>query len=125
MARTAHFALHHARVDVESTRLLFHPVGQCWIGVLLPKRWAKRAVTRNTIRRQIYETARNSELMYRPDGAYVVRLRHGFSRQQFTSATSEALKQAIRQELLQLYAHCLRSLTLQRHHGVSAPAHVG
>lgn len=125
MARTAHFALHHAQVDVEPARLLFHPVGQCWMGVLLPKRWAKRAVTRNTIRRQIYETARHSELMSRPDGAYVVRLRHGFSRQQFTSATSEPLKHAIRQELLQLYARCFRSVAFQSPHGVSAPAHAG
>ena len=36
--------------------------------------------------------------------AHVVRLRSGFDRQQFVSATSEVLKAAVRQELQQLFA---------------------
>ena len=69
--------------------------------MLLPKRWAKRAVTRNTLRRQIYATASLLQDQL-PRQAVVVRLRAGFSRSVFTSATSTALKQAARSELLHL-----------------------
>jgi ribonuclease P protein component len=77
------------------------PVADAWLGVLLPKRWARRAVTRNAIRRQIYEVARHRSAPL-PQAAWVVRLRSEFSRKQFVSATSEALKQAVRAELEQL-----------------------
>lgn len=98
VAKTAHFALHRAGVDgAPEGSPLFAPV-DTWLGVLLPKRWARRAVTRNTIRRQIYEVARAlpGEL---PRAAWVVRLRSEFSRQQFVSATSGPLKCAVRAEL--------------------------
>jgi ribonuclease P protein component len=101
VAKTPHFALHRlALPGPEHGRLLF-PVSDTWVGVVLPKRWAKRAVTRNAIRRQVYEASRlAAELL--PQAALVVRLRNGFSRQQFVSATSAALKQAVRAELDQL-----------------------
>ena len=102
VAKTSHFALHRVGLpDDDAGRALF-PVQAPWLGVLLPKRWARRAVTRNAIRRQVYETARPlGEGM--PLGAHVVRLRSEFSRKQFPSATSEALKRAIRTELEQLW----------------------
>ena len=70
---------------------------------MVPKRWAKRAVTRNAIKRQIYcvSSEHGSALAL---AAYVVRLRAAFDRQQFISATSELLKSAVRQELQQLFA---------------------
>ena len=110
VARTAHFALHRCALDTSSkttgpgsdgSQALF-AVQAPWIGALVPKRWAKRAVTRNTIKRQIYAVAR--DLASLPDAAHVVRLRHAFDRQQFPSATSVALKQALRAELLALFA---------------------
>ena len=58
VAKTPHFALHRALLDGPSDGHPLFPVKDTWIGVLLPKRWAKRAVTRNAIRRQLYETAR-------------------------------------------------------------------
>lgn len=69
---------------------------------MVPKRWAKRAVTRNTIKRQIYALGVEFEprLMV---AAHVVRLRSGFDRKQFVSATSEVLRQAVRAELTQLF----------------------
>jgi ribonuclease P protein component len=101
VAKTPHFALHRAALtSAHDGRVLF-PVADAWLGVLLPKRWAKRAVTRNTIRRQIYETARLRAGSL-PQAALVVRLRSEFSRQQFISATSEVLKRAVRAELEQL-----------------------
>jgi ribonuclease P protein component len=98
VAKTPHFALHSAGLGhAPDARLLF-PVADTWLGVLLPKRWARRAVTRNAIRRQIYEAARTlaPEL---PQAALVVRLRSEFSRKQFLSATSDVLKRAVRAEL--------------------------
>ncbi len=101
VAKTPHFALHRAALDsMHEGRLLF-PVTDAWLGVLLPKRWARRAVTRNAIRRQIYEAARVVSAGL-PQVALVVRLRSEFSRQQFVSATSEPLKRAVRAELQQL-----------------------
>lgn len=73
---------------------------------MVPKRWAKRAVTRNTIKRQIYAVARECTSL--PDAAHVVRLRHGFDRKLFPSATSEALKRTVRAELQALFAGARR-----------------
>ena len=66
-----------------------------WLGAMTPKRWARRAVTRNAIKRQIYAVAAALEPQLPPD-AHVVRLRAAFDRKQFLSASSDALKQAVR-----------------------------
>ncbi len=106
VAKTAHFALHRGALDgAHEGRPLF-AAADVWLGVMLPKRWARRAVTRNTIRRQIYEVARAlpGDL---PQAAWVVRLRSEFSRKVFVSATSDPLKQAVRAELQQLLGKVL------------------
>jgi len=74
------------------------PSAELWLGAMVPKRWAKRSVTRHAIKRQIYDVL---DARLEPDehAAYLVRLRSGFSRQQFLSSTSELLKQAVRFEL--------------------------
>jgi ribonuclease P protein component len=74
-----------------------------WIGALVPKRWAKRAVTRNAIKRQIYTVSQLIEPPL-PVAAHVVRLRAGFDRSQFISASSQVLKRAVRGELQELFA---------------------
>ena len=74
---------------------------------MVPKRWARRAVTRNAIRRQIYAVSGGAEVVL-PDAAHVVRLRAGFDRAQFVSATSEQLKRVVRGELQQLFARAAR-----------------
>lgn len=89
VARTAHFALHRMPLEAPEPH----------VGAVLPKRWAKRAVTRNTIKRQVYSV---TEAAHLPPAAYVVRLRVAFDRAQFHSATSDALKRAVRGELLLL-----------------------
>ena len=73
----------------------------------MPKRWAKRAVTRNAIKRQIYTVSLDFEADL-PAAAHVVRLRTGFDKAQFHSATSPALKQAVRAELQRLFAGARR-----------------
>ena len=103
VAKTPHFALHRAALSSAHDGKALFPVADAWLGVLLPKRWAKRAVTRNAIRRQIYEVARHQAAGL-PQAAHVVRLRSAFNRQQFISATSDVLKRAVRAELEQLLA---------------------
>jgi ribonuclease P protein component len=78
-------------------------VRDTWMGAMTPKRWARRAVTRNTIKRQIYTVSAAFEPQL-PAAAHVVRLRAGFDRKQFISATSDLLKQAVRAELQQLFS---------------------
>ena len=77
------------------------PVQDTWVGAMVPKRWAKRAVTRKAIKRQIYTVSADFLPSY-PQAAWVVRLRRDFSRKEFISATSELLKQAVRAEIQSL-----------------------
>ena len=111
VSRTPHFVLHRAAIDAASVptgpeserrQALFVVQDEPWIGAVVPKRWAKRAVTRNGIKRQIYNVsaAYASRL---PAAAHVVRLRMDFARAQFPSAWSDALKASVRGELLQLF----------------------
>ncbi len=103
VAKTPHFALHSAPLSGQHAGHDLFPQVGAWLGVVLPKRWARRAVTRNALRRQIYEVSRHLSAPLPPQ-AWVVRLRSEFSRQQFISATSPALKAAARAELQQLFA---------------------
>jgi ribonuclease P protein component len=98
VAKTPHFALHMIETTAHSGADGLFPGGGAWLGVLIPKRWARRAVTRNTLRRQIYAVSQDLSC-HLPARAMVVRLRSGFSRQAFVSATSDALKRAARAEL--------------------------
>lgn len=125
VAKTPHFALHRVALDAahegaREDRALF-PVADAWLGVLLPKRWARRAVTRNAIRRQIYEAAREKAHQL-PQAAWVVRLRSEFSRKQFLSATSDVLKRAVRTELDQLLDRALLKMPVAKALGAAAPA---
>jgi ribonuclease P protein component len=81
-----------------------------WLGAMVPKRWAKRAVTRNTIKRQIYQVIQAFEPRF-PQAAHVVRLRSGFDRKVFVSATSDQLKHAVRTELEQLFDRAVSGAT--------------
>ena len=111
VSRTAHFALHRLNLEAgpeaDRSQALFAVRTEPWVGALLPKRWAKRAVTRNAIKRQIYAVSQSVEPTL-PAAAHVVRLRAGFDRSQFVSATSDALKQAVRGELQELFARATK-----------------
>jgi ribonuclease P protein component len=108
VARTAHFVLHRLRPELADagaaarTRL-FCAAEVAWIGAMVPKRWARRAVTRNAIRRQIYAVTGSLQPPL-PAAVHLVRLRAAFAPAQFPSASSAALKQAVRAELLDLFA---------------------
>lgn len=117
VAKTTHFALHHVRLESAaggSKKNLFH-VHDIWTGAMVPKRWAKRAVTRNSIKRQIY-TAITSLGDTAAPAAYLIRLRRDFSRQLFLSASSAALKQAVRTELQVLMQIACSAVPSQKSH---------
>jgi ribonuclease P protein component len=116
VARTAHFAMHSSARDKtaaspsvapETSSMLFS-ANEVWLGAMIPKRWAKRAVTRNLIKRQIYNVATSFETRL-PQAAHVVRLRAAFDRKQFTSASSDQLKIAVRSEIELLFNQALRA----------------
>ena len=127
LARTPHFALHcvmlnppdaatapagtfapavaQQKSQTMPSKPLFE-VCDVWLGAMVPKRWAKRAVTRNAIKRQIYSVGALAEPSLKA-AAHVVRLRCGFDKAVYPSATSNALKAAVRQELAQLFARAV------------------
>lgn len=111
VAKSPHFVLHQwstAKASKATTGPGFEKApalfveGVLVLGALTPKRWAKRAVTRNLIKRQIFNVTQTMAPHLEPT-AYVVRLRCGFSVRQFPSASSAALKAAVRTELTQLF----------------------
>jgi ribonuclease P protein component len=126
-ARSPHFAVHHlADVPTVSkrpaTKLLgtelstsegvigINPVDDpvlgasekaavrgVWLGMVVPKRHAKRAVTRTLLKRQIKAVMALQVPV--PPGLWVVRLRAQFDRTVYVSAASKALSAAAREEL--------------------------
>lgn len=110
VARTAHFALHRCALDAPTGGAGLFGVPAVWIGAMVPKRWARRAVTRNAIRRQIYAVGATFEAAL-PQAAHVVRLRSGFDRKEFVSASSDRLKAAVRAELQQLLGRAAAART--------------
>ncbi len=78
-----------------------------WLGCVVPKRHARRAVTRSLIKRQIRAVFADVAGLL-PPGLWVVRLRLPVDRKQFPSAASEPLKALVRAELLQLRAKLAR-----------------
>ena len=117
--RSTHFALHHVSggplpapphrksgvaADLSTTPALQvqAPVDNLsamrWLGCVVPKRHARRAVTRNLLKRQIRASfVRHADCL--PGGMWLVRLRAGFATKEFVSARSAALAEAARLEL--------------------------
>ncbi len=111
-ARTEHFVLHHLKpaASAGSGELSTSAVPGAAAGVddtrcfgqVLPKRHARRAVTRNLIRRQ----ARAAFARLAPQleaGGWLLRLRAPFDPARFPSAASLALRQTVRTELDALF----------------------
>ena len=128
-ARTAHFALHHLQgrptlpskpankrgsgeLSTGEVPHLQAPVDDSfvprpetaptqWLGMVIPKRHARRAVTRSLLKRQIRALARSHASGW-PAGLWVVRLRAPWDRQAFASAASPALAALAADELATL-----------------------
>jgi ribonuclease P protein component len=121
--RSAHFAVHHVAGKPSAPRRAGpkpaagelststappapEPVddlpGGCWLGSVIPKRHARRAVTRNLLKRQVRAAlARHAQTL--PAGLWLVRLKAPFVPGQFASAASDALRVAARGELDTLF----------------------
>ena len=78
-----------------------------WLGLVVPKRHARRAVTRTLVKRQIRNVAAACAAQLEP-GLWVVRQRSPFDPKQFPSAASDALKEAARTELRALFERAVR-----------------
>lgn len=97
--KQGHFVLHHL-ADIKSHPLFTQDT--LYLGALVPKRWAKRAVRRNLVKRQIYSVAALYQYRLKAQ-PYVVRLQRGFDSANHPSAGSIALKRLVRAELEALF----------------------
>ena len=77
------------------------------VGWVIPKRQARRAVTRNLVRRQM-RAAFDRHVDVLAAGDWLLRLRAGFDRSAFPSPASDALREAVRSELDQLLRKAVR-----------------
>ena len=124
LKRSAHFFVHHvAGVPADSRPPRYRelstgdepklsaPVDKLlssrWLGCVVPKRHARRAVTRSLLKRQMRSAAQRHESSLAP-GLWLVRMRQGFPVAQFPSADSQALRDAARDELDRLFAQAAR-----------------
>jgi len=95
--RTSHLVLHVALDDtsIQTTG----PTHR--LGLVVPKRWARRAVTRNAIRR-LSLVAFQQIWKQLPAGGYVLRLAHAWDPTHYPSAWSRALSRSVRAEVNEL-----------------------
>jgi ribonuclease P protein component len=134
-SRSAHFAVHHlSALPTGPARALVHasstdlstdltqpgepsvdksteagPQGY-WLGSVVPKRHARRAVTRNLLRRQI-RTVMGEQLPRLAPGLWLVRLRVPYPTSAYPSAASHALRRAVRLELGGLFERAAQRLS--------------
>lgn len=107
-ARTEHFALHHLPVRTAPAESKLSTVGSSQdvsavddrrrLGLVVPKRHARRAVTRNLVKRQGRATFERHAAALAA-GDWVLRLRAPFDSARFRSAASQALRALVRSEL--------------------------
>ncbi len=86
-----------------------------WLGAVVPKRHAKRSVTRTLLKRQIRAAVLRRGQPGQtplPGGLWVVRLRAGFDRAVFASAASDPLRSAASAELDAMLTQAGRKLAL-------------
>lgn len=115
VAKTDHFVLHcvsrpvvaselstEAAPDRDASVDISVPAGPealvCGFAAVIPKRHARRSVTRNLIRRQMREAVRLQSRIA-PGSRVLIRLRAPFDPRRFASAASLPLRQAVRAEL--------------------------
>lgn len=77
------------------------PLVGCWLGLVVPKRHARRSVTRNLLKRQMREVMTSRADSLAP-GLWVLRLKAPFDRKLFTSPASDPLRHSAHDELEQL-----------------------
>ena len=80
------------------------PVTGRWLGLVVPKRHARRSVTRNILKRQMRALMQSHAGSLAP-GLWVLRLKAPFDRKLFISPASEPLRAAAHDELVLLLQH--------------------
>lgn len=142
-ARSHWFALHHcvghpsapgprnlSTACAQDEHRVVDEFGQTthWLGFVIPKRMARRAVTRNLIRRigrQDFACWLEQSLVASsgagpiPGGLWVLRLKGPIDRQQFVSADSPALRSALHADLSALWR---RAQPASRAHAAGMPS---
>ena len=129
LSKTPHFVLHHLAAEPQSAvRRRSAPVvpelstdvapkptlavdnslapRQWWLGLVVPKRHARRAVTRSLLKHQMRAHADLHQNRL-PCGLWVLRLRAPFDPRLYPSAASPALQLAARAELAQVFANAV------------------
>ena len=123
-SRSTHFAVHHvgsapstpkpARFQPTEDKLstaqaqvapgpVDNVVAGFWVGCVVPKRHARRAVTRSLLKRQIRAAIGRHAKLLQP-GLWLIRLRSPFAKTEFPSAASAALQAVACDELDRLLA---------------------
>ncbi|CAK7021553.1 ribonuclease P protein component [Saezia sanguinis] len=105
-----YFVLHHgaSKLSTEPQQEKLQSVDNLFfqgsrLGLIIPKRWAKRAVTRSLVKRQCRAQFALAAADL-PAGDWIIRLRRSLDSGQWNSASSPALKQHVRQEIQHLLA---------------------
>jgi ribonuclease P protein component len=112
-ARSEHFFVHHlagAKLSTGREAAVDVPVDglSLWrLGLVVPKRHAKRSVTRTLVKREMRSGMTRLASAW-PAGDWVVRLRAPLDRKAYPSARSDALMLAVRLELGQVLNDALR-----------------
>jgi ribonuclease P protein component len=126
LSKSPHFALHHLAASPASA--VWRPTqpvvqdlstdaapiqaasvdnltaaGSWWLGLVVPKRHARRSVTRTLLKRQMRAQAEVCRLRLAP-GQWVIRLRAPFDIRHYRSAASQNLREAARSELAQVFS---------------------
>ncbi len=123
-SRSAHFAVHHlaANPSLPARKRTTEPVVSqlstagaptspqavdessasrpqgVWLGTVVPKRHARRAVTRNLLKRQM-RAVMAAQAGGLPAGLWVLRLKSAFDPRQFPSPASQPLRHSVHVEL--------------------------
>jgi ribonuclease P protein component len=98
--KTEHFTLFRMNAPQDPANIKKHD--HLMVGVVVPKRLAKRAVTRNAIKRQVYTVANKLAAAY-PKEWHVIRLSKVFDKKTYISPSSRQLKLDVCKELQKLY----------------------
>jgi ribonuclease P protein component len=129
LAKSPHFVLHHLPADpVSHSRAGRAPVVKeisttaapfsdqsvdnidaavhWWLGLVVPKRHARRAATRSLLKRQMRAHAAQSRSRL-PAGQWLIRLRAPFDARLYPSAASAQLRDAAGSELARVFAGAL------------------
>jgi ribonuclease P protein component len=131
LAKSPHFMLHHLAAEpVSSTRSAaealvpelstdaapnrescvdnYRAPRHWWLGLVVPKRHARRSVTRSLIKREMRAHAEGHRESL-PAGQWLIRLRAPFDPTLFTSAASANLREAARKELERVFSSVVRA----------------